>query len=138
MNHSRLRPLLALLLGITGCAGVEIYSDAKKADRLFDEIAGCARRNPESFHSNCRRDFEEVEFNVRVDSVKTLGVTYFTLFGEMGDPNQMVNCSLRGGRQRALIDALHKGDVTRLRATPSRVSFGEVSFIHFEDCEIAQ
>jgi hypothetical protein len=129
---------VVLLSFLTACAGREIYPESGRADQLFDQIIDCGGHDPEvPFQTKCRKKFENVEFTVRVDSVKTLGVTYFTLFAEMGDPNQMVNCSLRGSRQRALVDALNKGEITRLRGTPSRISFGEVNFIHFEECEIA-
>lgn len=139
MNLQLTRLAVLVLAWAAGCASMESYPNARRADRLFDEIADCARKDPSvPFLTKCRKEFEEVEFSAKVESVKTLGVNYITLFAEMGDPNQLVNCSIKGGRFRERIDKLKNGDVVRLKGTPARVSFGEVSFAHFEECELAE
>lgn len=133
MNARMMLPVVAFL---AGCASNALYTGSGNADSLFDDIVDCARSGPTpTFRGKCRREFEDSIFTVRVSSIKTLGVSYITLFAEMGDPNQMINCSLKSSKSRERIEKVSSGETVKLKATPN-VTFGEVTFIHFEDCSV--
>lgn len=123
---------------IAGCASGGVYSGANRAQEIYADIVSCGKNlNDSDFEKQCRYDFKDSRMNIRVESVKMLGVNYVSIFGDVGNPKRRVHCQVKGTAFRLEAEKLKAKQIVEIQATPSEVALeDDMSYVVFDECDL--